>query len=191
MGDCVNGRCLCNKLTYGTNCHMLVAPMDLETNITDNFYDSYLWLSKSVDPKKKYQLKIGSTYQNIYTPNYKVCVGEEKESIANEKLSCYYSTYYDQEYGPFEFTQDTAYIAIINTQRKTPYINITFDEYQETQSIKQNAITVNLAGFCVLVILLVLFFIALVAILMTPFLKRKCQKNETESDSSIQSALNA
>ena len=179
-GECINGRCQCSQNTTGTTCHMKVNEYNNNLEIVEvSSVDGYEWYSVKINPEKKYVLRIGNNSYEMYGSFYKICIGEDKESISNDKLQCYYSTFYDKEFGPFEFTTDTVYIAVVTTKRKNPFLLFSFSEYNNTNNTNNtdnsndsnnlndannsNQVTMGVASFAVLIVFFVIFILAAVA----------------------------
>ena len=180
-GECVNGRCVCSDKAAGRACQLDVLDYDIVTNY--NFQiNGYIWLKKKVEPNKKYQLLIGSNFLDMYNSHYKICVGEEKETVSTDNLFCFYSTYYDQSFGPITFSKDTAYFAIVTTQRKYPLYKFALIEYEE-QKIDGKKL-INKTEYNTLIAFLVIFLITTIAGGVTIFLLiRKRKENQEEQTS--------
>ena len=186
-GECVNGRCICYENATGTACQMKVENYDtIELNGIFSgaiSLDGYIWLSTNVLKGEEYTLIMYPNGEEMYDTFYKICVGEEKDTISNDKLQCYHSTFYKQEFGPIIFNTTKAYIAIVTTTRKNPiprfYLGL-------TEHISENAgnILVNTVAFAILIVFLVIFIIVSI-VLSTILLCKFCHcKREIESDSS-------
>ena len=124
----------------------------------------------------------------MYNSNYKVCVGEEKEAISTDKLSCYYSTYYAQSFGPITFTKDKPYIALITTQRKFRVFNFSLTEYQEQydeNSLKADGkkIVSEIEYNLLLSFLVIFAIIAVAAVVITFLFIRKVRSHQEEHTS--------
>ena len=144
----------------------------------------------------EYPTPLKNAFQVIYF-DFSLIEGSDETSLAIhfnrycgqvlDHFAVTYAEYYDKEFGPFEFKSDTAYIAIVTTKRKNPYLRIYFGEYNFAKTI-----TLYLTPFIIIMVLSGMFLITSIVVSIC-LCRIKCHKTipaAYSADSKLENVLN-